>query len=246
MTPMPRRGLALAASVLAGSVLAPGAGAQQPDCPLLCPPEFSVSPSFFVTRAFDAPRVRLLPSAAAVELESQTDFILFLNLLIPTTVPRTNVSFQLGWAPYAGRSVNPFTGTTPARVGEREIDANEPTLDMGLNFNLVRMQDTKGWAGLTFEVLDQYGPAQEPDDAGGYAHNLDLELDTTLGVFNWLPQGHYLKNVAVFAELDLLVTGLAEEGDEVPFGEQVFLEDDSPWTFIAGVTLPVAPLIPAR
>ncbi|MBA2565560.1 MAG: hypothetical protein H0V09_09090 [Gemmatimonadetes bacterium] len=232
--------------ILAGvSLAAAPASAQDQPCPFLCPPAFSVSPSVFVTRAFDTPEVRLLPAGGRGELEQQTEFILFLNLLVPTTVPRTNLSLQLGWAPYAERAANPFTGFTAADLAEEQVDANEPTLDLGVNVDLVRRkEDTQGWVGLTFEVLDQFGPAQQPGDARTYEHNLDFELDASFGLFNWLEGDGYLKNVTAFAELDYLATGLAEAGDEVPNGERVFEEDDSPWTFIAGLTLPVAPLVP--
>ncbi|MFN2433387.1 MAG: hypothetical protein ABR599_11350 [Gemmatimonadota bacterium] len=235
----------LAILLLLLSLPAVPASAQDRDCPFLCPPAFSISPSVFVTRAFDAPDVRLLPGGPLAELEPRTDFILFLNLLIPTTLPRVNVSLQIGWAPYAEREANPFTGYTAAEAGQDGIDANEPAIDMGLNLNVLRMkEDTRGWLGLTFEVLDQFGPAQRPDDARTYEHNLDFELDASFGVFNWLAGDGYLKNVTAFAELDYLATGRADEGDEVPSGERQFLEDDSPWTFIAGFTLPVAPLVP--
>lgn len=46
--------------------------------------------------------------------------------------------------------------------------------------------------------------------------------------------------------MDYVATGLPDEGDEVPQGEQVFLEDESPWTFYAGLVIPVAPLDPGK
>lgn len=70
------------------------------------------------------------------------------------------------------------------------------------------------------------------------------ELDAALVVFNWLPDGHWLRNIEVEGSLDYVATGLPEAGDEVPAGEQLFLDDASPWSFSALLVLPVAPLDP--
>jgi hypothetical protein len=93
-------------------------------------------------------------------------------------------------------------------------------------------------------VIDQLQPAAQPNDARAYKHNLDLELHGVFGIFNWLPQGNWLKNVTAYVLLDYLVTGLPQEGDVVPKGEQLFLEDASPWSFWTGLVIPVAPLKP--
>jgi hypothetical protein len=245
------RTLVIVAAPLAGALLARPALAQQEflrpaaakkDCKLLCAPKFSISPSIQVTNVFDSPRVRSLEDGSVRELESKENFILFFTTVIPTAIPRTSLEMQIGWTPWADRDSNPFTGFTADDLNEEDIDANEVVIDMGVNLELVRMKDTNGWFGLTFEVLDNFGPARQPEDERTYTHKLNLELDANFGIFNWLPKKNPLSNVTAYAELDYTATGLPEEGDEVPKGKRVFLEDASPWTFFAGLTLPIAPL----
>ncbi len=248
---MKYRTLVIVVAALAGALLARPAPAQQEflrpaaakkECKLLCAPKFSISPSIGVTNVFDSPRVLSLPDSTVRELESEENFFLFLTMVIPTAIPRTSLEMQVGWAPWADRDSNPFTGFTADDLDEDDIDANELTVDLGVNFDLIRMKDTNGWFGLTFEVLDNFTPAAQPEDARTYTHKLNLELDGVFGIFNWLPKGSYLKNVTAYAELDYVATGLPEEGDEVPKGKRVFLDDASPWTFFAGLTFPIAPL----
>jgi hypothetical protein len=216
--------------------------AAKKDCNLLCAPKFSISPSMQVTNVFDAAEVRSLEDGTVREVDPEENFFLFLTTVIPTAIPRTSLEMQLGWAPWIDRDSNPFTGYTADDLNEKDVDANELTLDMGVNFDLVRMKDTNGCFGLTFGVLDNFGPARQPEDQRTYTHKLNLELDANFGIFNWLPKKNLLSNVTAYAELEYTATGLPEEGDEVPKGKRVFLEDASPWTFFAGLMFPIAPL----
>jgi hypothetical protein len=245
------RTLVIVAAALAGALLARPAPAQQEflrpaaakkECKVLCAPKFSIQPSIQVTNVFDPAEVLSLPDSTVRELDSEENFFLFLTTVIPTAIPRTSLEMQLGWAPWADRDSNPFTGFSADTLGEESIDANELTVDLGVNFDLIRMKDTNGWFGLTFEVLDNFTPAAQPEDERTYTHKLNLELDAVFGILNFLPKKNPLSNITAYAELDYTATGLPEEGDEVPKGKRVFLEDASPWTFFAGLTFPIAPL----
>ena len=48
---------------------------------------------------------------------------------------------------------------------------------------------------------------------GSYTHKLDFELDTALHVFNWLPEGRWLRGVEFETSLDYLATGIPKAGD---------------------------------
>ncbi len=102
----------------------------------------------------------------------------------------------MGWSPTADRSTNPFTGYTAARQGADNVAANELEIELGGTVTLIRPQDTKRWFGLKVGAFDQIGAARQPDDERTYSHKLDLEINTSYGIFSWLPKGNYLRNVA--------------------------------------------------
>jgi hypothetical protein len=89
-----------------------------------------------------------------------------------------------------------------------------------------------------FDVVDKFSPAARPPDRA-YAHKLNLELDTSLAVFNWLPEGRWLRGVELEGSLDDVATGLPRAGDRVD--GRVFLDKASPWSFSIVFVLPVAP-----
>lgn len=97
-----------------------------------------------------------------------------------------------------------------------------------------------------FDVIDKLSPAAQPDDDRLFTHKLNFELDAAAAflVFSRLPEGSWLRNVEVEGSLDYVATGLPGAGDEVPAGEQLFLEDASPWGVSALLVVPVAPLDP--
>jgi hypothetical protein len=45
-----------------------------------------------------------------------------------------------------------------------------------------------------------------------YAHKLNPELDTSLAIFNWLPEGRWLRRVEIEGSLDYVASGLPEAG----------------------------------
>jgi len=220
--------------------------AQEPACRLICAPSFTFSPGVGVPRVFSGDRVRLLPSNTETSIDPRADLFLFLTMDMPTAIPRFNLVAQVGWSPTADRTTNPFTGYTATQQGRDNIAANELEIELGGTVALIRPQDTKGWFGLKVGAFDQIGAARQADDGRTYSHKLDLEINTSYGFFNWLPRGNYLRNVAGFADLVYLATGLPSRDDEVPSGQQVYLEHANGAAFFAGLTFPIAPLVPEK
>ncbi len=142
-----------------------------------------------VPRVLSGDRVRLLPANTETEIVPKADLFLFLTVDMPTAIPRFNLVAQVGWSPTADRSTNPFTGYTAAQRGTDNIAANELEIELGGTVALIRPQDTKGWLGLKVGAFDQIGAARPPDDGRTYTHKLDLELNTSYGIFKLVAQG---------------------------------------------------------
>jgi hypothetical protein len=69
---------------------------------------------------------------------------------------------------------------------------------------------------------------------------LNLELDTSVALFKWLPEGRWLRDVELEGSLDYVGTGLPKAGDRIT-GTR-FIDKASPWSFSIVFVLPVAPL----
>lgn len=224
------------------------ARAQEPGgCTVVCTPELKFEPTLTVENLFDAPRVVELKNGGTgdtVQLGTETVFELIFALDIPTEIPRIGLTLEAIWTPFAGTSENPFTGRTAEELGEEEITDNPVELEAEVNVALLTAEETGGWIDAHFDIVDQLSPAEQPDDDGLFTHKLDFELDVAIAVFKWLPKGNWLRNLEVEGSLDFLATGLPDEGDEVPAGEQLFLERASPWSFSALLIIPLAPLSP--
>ena len=90
------------------------------------------------------------------------------------------------------------------------------------------------------DIVDKYSPAERPSDRRAYTHKLNLELDTSVAIFNWLPEDGWLKDVELEVSLDYVATGLAKRGDLVDGGR--LLDDASPSSASLVLVLPLAPL----
>ena len=71
-------------------------------------------------------------------------------------------------------------------------------------------------------------------------HKLNLELDTSVSVFNWLREGRWLRGVELEGSLDYVATGLPQAGELVD-GRR-YIDKASPWSFSLVFVLPVAPM----
>jgi hypothetical protein len=87
--------------------------------------------------------------------------------------------------------------------------------------------------------VDKFSASERPGDRRAYTHKLNLELDTSVAVFNWLPEGRWRRGVELEGSLDYVATGLPRAGDRV--GGLRYLERASPWSCSIVVVLPVAP-----
>ncbi len=73
-------------------------------------------------------------------------------------------------------------------------------------------------------------------------HKLNFELDTALHPFNWLSEGRWLRNVEAEVSIDYVATGIPRAGDLI--GDELHLDDESPWSLSLVLVLPLAPLDP--
>ena len=212
---------------------------------IFCSPSLKALPGVATTNLFNPAEVRMLPNGPVKELETQTHFVAILSLGIPSTIPRTSFFVETIWMPFASDNMNTFTGYSAADLEDADdVDANLPSLEFGTSLALLKPKTTSGWLAVNMNVIDQVSPAAEPEDAREYTHKLSLELNTTLGIFNWLPKGNWLRNVTAYATLGYVATGIPDEGDEIPKNTRVFLEDASPWSFWSGLAIPIAPIAP--
>ena len=111
-----------------------------------------------------------------------------------------------------------------------------------LNLEWLRPEDTKGWVGSHFDIVDKISPAQRPRDRSAYTHKLNFELDTAVHIFNWLPERNWLRNIEVEASLDYVATGLPRAGDRI--GNELFLDNAGGWSFSLVFVIPLVPLRP--
>jgi len=78
--------------------------------------------------------------------------------------------------------------------------------------------------------------------AGGFKPGtwaLNFELDTSLSVFNWLPDGRWLRGVELEGSVDYVATGLPRKGDHLNGAR--FVDNASPWSFSIVFVIPIAP-----
>ena len=115
-----------------------------------------------------------------------------------------------------------------------------PELEFEINLIWLRPERTRGWVSSHFDIVDKFSAAERPTDRRAYTHKLNVELDTSLAVFNWLPDGRWLRGVELEGSLDYVGTGLLRKGDRLS-GVR-FVDDASPWSFSVVFVLPIAPL----
>lgn len=194
------------------------ASAQEPACRLLCGPEFHVEPTVTFGNLFQRPRIVSADGTTTRE-PRETAFEVILSLGLPT---------RLSWLEFTVEGIFlPF---------DRE---GTPELELETNLIWLPADRTDGWVSSHVDVVDKFSAAERPTDRRAYTHKLNLELDTSLTIFNWLPEGRWLRGVEAEGSLDYDVTGLPRRGDLVD-GIQ-FVDSASPWSFSVVFVLPVAP-----
>jgi hypothetical protein len=199
---------------------APAARAQpQAPCRVLCAPEFSVEPTITSGNLFGAPRTAG-DDGAVTRQPRDTAFEVILSLGLPTRVRWLEFTVEAIFLPF-----------------ERD---GTPELEFEANLVWLPGERTRGWISSHLDIVDKFSPAERPADRRAYTHKLNLELDTGVSIFNWLPVGRWLRGVELEGSLDYVATGLPKRGDVID-GRR-YLDDASPWSFSVVLVLPVAPL----
>ena len=213
---------------LVASGAAPQAGlyAQERDqCAFLCAPELKIEPTLTIENLFSPARVETTENGVVVETVRQGRdrvFELVFAADVPTEIPRVGFTFEAIFSPFR--------------------DDTEVELELELNLTWLEPEQTGGWVESHFDIIDKLSPAERPTDTSAYTHKLNIELDTAVLLFKWLPDDNWLRNVELEGSLDYVATGLPKAGDVI--GDERFLDDASPWSFSVVVVLPLAPLSP--
>lgn len=199
---------------------APAALAQAPaPCRVLCAPEFKVEPTITFTNVFGSPRI-VQDDGTITRERRDTEFEVILSLGLPTRVSWLEFTVEAIFLPFDRDST--------------------PELEFETNVVWLPAERTKGWLSSHFDIVDKFSPAERPTDRRAYTHKLNLELDTSLSVFNWLPEGRWLRGVELEGSLDYVASGLPKVGDDVSGGH--YLDKASPWSFSLVFVFPLAPL----
>lgn len=211
----------LLAGFAAASVVHRPAQAQESvrPCFILCAPSLHVEPTLTIENLFARHRLQSVGSGATGRAKRAALFEMILALDVPTTIPRVGLTLESIWPPFA--SENPVS------------------LEFELNLHLLGSEDTGGWVGAHFDIVDQFSPAKRPTAGSAYTHKLDFELDVGMAPFNSLKRG-WLRQVEIEASFDYLATGRPRAGDVID-GER-YLDGASPWSLSLVLVLPIAPL----
>ena len=194
--------------------------AQEPaQCRILCAPKFKVEPTITFEPLFNSPRTAVADDAPLRD-PRETDFEVILSLGLPTRISWLEFTVEAAFLPFDRDST--------------------PDLEFETNLVWLPSTRTRGWLTSHVDVVDQFSPAERPDDGRAYTHKLNFELDTSVAVFNWLPEGRWLRGVELEGSLDYVATGLPKEGDIID-GRR-FVDKASPWSFSIVFVLPVAPM----
>lgn len=194
--------------------------AQDATCRLLCAPDFKFEPT--VTLESLGSRARVDVGGQVEQTERETVLELIFSVGIPTTIPRVGFTLEAIFAPFKGTDEQPFTGETAQGLGRDEIRDNLPEIESELNFDLLTGGETGGWVSSHVDVVDKFSPGELPGDGGAYTHKLNFEWDTALHVFNFLPEGRWLRELELELSIDYMASGIPKAG--------TWLEASSTWT----------------
>jgi hypothetical protein len=192
----------------------------QPDpCRVICEIAFKVEPTFTIENLANRHRIVSIDGVAE-RVNRERVFETVLAVDMATRVPRL--------------------GLTVEAIASPTSDDNEVELEFEANFHFLTESLTSGWVTSHFDVVDQFSPAERPGADRAYTHKLDFELDTAFHVFNFLPEGRWLRGLELETSLDYLATGLPKRSDLAADGSR-FLDDASHWSLSFVFVIPVAP-----
>jgi hypothetical protein len=187
-------------------------------CRLVCDLEWKVEPTFTIDNLAKRHRIETDGIVERVSRERVFETVFALDMSTPL----------------------PWLGFTAEAILAPFADDNEAQLELESNFHWLQESRTGGWVSSHFDVVDKFSPAERPGSTQAYTHKLDLELDTAVHVFNWLPEGRWLRGVELETSLDYLATGSPRKGDVFPDGSR-YLDDASRWSLSFVIVIPVAP-----
>jgi len=209
--------------ILFSCALAPmTAMAQDVKCFVLCPPEVKIEPTFTWENLFSRPRIAETDAqgnTVVKKSEPERVFETVLALDVPTSIPSIGFVFEA--------IVKPL------------VKEASPELETELNLHWLKSEDTKGWVGSHFDIVDKYSPGGRPNNSDGYTHKLNFELDTAVHFLQWTKKP-WIKDIEIEGSLDYVASGLARAGDE--FGNRTYLDNASGWSFSLVFVFPLAPL----
>jgi hypothetical protein len=199
--------------------VAPTWAQEQAPCRVLCAPEFNVEPTITFSNLFGSPRIAGEDGIVARE-RRETEFEIILSLGLPTRVRWLEFTVEAIFLPFDRDST--------------------PELEFETNLVWLPGERTRGWVSSHVDIVDKFSSAERPTDRRAYTHKLNLELDTSVSIFNWLSEGRWLRGVEIEGSLDYVASGLPKRGDVI--GGRRYLDDASPWSFSVVFVLPVAPM----
>jgi len=204
------------------AVLPVAAQDQPPRCFVLCAPEVKIEPTFTWENWLRRPRLAEADSDGNTIVERAERERVFENVIaveFPTTIPRVSFTFET--------IVKPF------------VKGNSPDLETELNLHWLSSENTNGWVGSHFDIIDKYSRGAKPNTLDGYTHKLNLELDTAVSFLKWIRKP-WLSDIELEGSIDYVATGLPRKGDR--FGNLTYLDNASRWSFSLVFVIPLAPL----
>lgn len=190
-----------------------------PACRVLCTPEFKVEPTVTFGNIFGSPRI-VDEQGTTTREPRETAFEVILSLGLPTRVSWLEFTVEAIFLPF-----------------DRE---STPELEFETNVIWLPAERTRGWVSSHVDLVDKFSAAERPTDRRAYTHKLNMELDTSVAIFNSLPERRWLRGVELEGSLDYVASGLPKRGDQ--FNGVRFVDRASPWSFSLVFVLPVAPL----
>ena len=193
--------------------------AQQDPCRVLCDLELKIEPTWTIENL--ANRHRIVASDGTIERANREHvFETVLAVDIQTKLPRLGFTVEAIASPFS--------------------DDNAVELEFETNFHFLSESTTRGWVSSHFDIVDQFSPAERPNDKRAYTHKLDFELDTAFHLFNFLPEGRWLRGLELETSLDYLATGTPKKGDVFADGS-LYADDASGWSLSFVFVVPIAP-----
>src|SRR5262245_36304016 len=132
----------------------PATAQDQPDkCFVLCAPAFKIEPTITWEQLFRRPRIAETNDDGKTGVhtpERERVFETVIAVDVPTTIPRVSFTFET--------IVKPF------------VKGNSPDLETELNIHWLRPENTRGWVGSHFDIVDKYSPGAQPGTLDRYTH----------------------------------------------------------------------------